>query len=68
MTKRGRPRKRILYEVKPEIAECVLCYHSYDLNTTLPEQRMINDNKFCKNCFYEFLIMNYETNNVKSFL
>lgn len=38
MRKPGRPRKRILYEVKPEIVECILCYHSYDLNTMLPEQ------------------------------
>jgi len=53
---RGRPR---IYEVKPELAECINCWHTYDRNRILTEQRMINDTDFCPNCFYNE-IMNKE--------
>jgi hypothetical protein len=64
----GRPKRSQQQQqpIEPNYSECILCYKTFDLNSRLQEQRIINDTKFCSNCFNEFLNMNYEINIVKS--
>lgn len=50
--KRGRPK---IVKIKPEYSECTLCWHVYDKNKILTEQRLIGDTNCCNNCFSEIL-------------
>jgi len=41
---------------------CILCQKSYNTLDTIMEQRLIADTEFCKICFTEFMIEEFDSN------
>ena len=41
---------------------CLLCQKPYDAVDTIMEQRLVEDTQFCKICFAEFIVEEYDSN------